>query len=149
MRKMLLGCMLALGAVMLFSGTPSFAVVPVEMHVTVPFAFYVEGTMLPAGRYVITNPEKGNVNVVEIKSADGKHAALVLTESVSPEGNSPRRPDLVFKNIDGTEHLTQIWADPGTAGNAIPFLGSNATATQAAAHRHHARNPQAPSPSGE
>lgn len=149
MRKMLLTAALALGTIMLLGGTPSFAVVPTEMHVTVPFSFSVEGTVLPAGRYLVTNPAPGNANLVQIRSEDGKSSAIVLTYSVDPGMRSPHRPDLVFKNINGTECLAQIWADPGSPGNAIPSPGSEGTATQAAMQKHHARGTQMPAASGE
>ncbi len=149
MRKMLLSAVLAAGTVMLLSGTPSFAIVPLEMHVTVPFEFHVEGTVLPAGRYVITNPAPGNTNLVEIRSEDGKSAALVLTESVYPGRKSPHKPDLVFRNVDGMAYLTQIWADPGTAGNGIPLPANQSSTSQAATRKHHTRNMQEPSASSQ
>ncbi len=149
MRKMLLSVALALGTIMLLGGTPSFAAVPLEMHVTVPFSFNVQGTVLPAGRYVVTNPAPGNTNLVEIRNEDGRSGVMVLTESVYPDRRSPRQPDLIFKNVNGTQCLAQIWADPGSPGNAIPHLGNEATATQATMHKHHARGTQMPAASGE
>ena len=149
MRKMLLSAALALGTIMLLGGTPSFAVVPLETHVTVPFSFNVEGTVLPAGRYVVTNPTPGNTNLVEIRSEDGRSGVLVLTESVYPGVKSPRHPDLVFKTVNGTQCLAQIWADPGSPGNAIPNPGNEAAVTQATMHKHHARGTQMPAASGE
>jgi len=133
---------------MLLGGTLGFSVVAGEMHMTIPFQFNVEGRTLPAGRYVITNPATGNLNLIEIRSQTGGPNVFVLTEPVSPSGNS-RKPDLVFRQVNGMEYLAQVWADPGSPGNAIPLPGNQTMATQARMQRHHARGMQMPAASGE
>jgi hypothetical protein len=149
MRRVLLSATLAIGTIMLLAATPSFGVIPEEMHVNVPFQFVVEGTTLPAGSYVLTNPSNGNTNEVEIRNGSGKSAAIVETEPLYPGKNSPGKPDLVFERIKGTEYLAEIWADPGSTGNEIRLPENQSRMTQAAMHRHHVRGTQVPSSSSE
>jgi hypothetical protein len=121
MRNKLMKLLLMGGSVMLLSGTLAFATVPNEMHVRIPFKFEVEGTTLPAGEYVISNPLSDSVNMIAIRSENGEHGVFVMTTPLHWTDMSPKKPDLVFKRMDGTEYLTQIWADPGTAGNQVPI----------------------------
>ncbi len=121
MRKVLLSACLAIGVVMLLSGTPSFAVVPQEMHVTIPFAFHVGDRLMPAGRYVITSPGIGNLNLLMIRDENGSPSVFVMTQPLNSRYDWPTKPDLIFKKINGVEYLAQIWANPGDRGNAVPL----------------------------
>jgi len=136
MKKVLLSVSLAIGAVMLLGGTPSFAIVPQEMHVTIPFPFHVEGRLLPAGSYVITSPGNGNLNLLEIRDQKGSPSVFVLTVPLHARADWPRRPDLVFKKVNGMEYLAQIWAIPGDEGNAVPLPGDQIMSTRAAMRSH-------------
>jgi len=136
MKKVLLSVSLAFGAVMLLSGTPSFAVVPQEMHVTVPFPFHVGDRLMPAGSYVITSPGTGNLNLLAIRSQNGGPSVFVMTQPLSANYGWPRKADLIFKKINGVEYLAQIWASPGDRGNAVPLPGDQIMSVRAAMKSH-------------
>ncbi len=136
MKRLLLSVSLAIGTVMLLSGTPSFAVIPQEMHVNIPFPFRVEGRSMPAGRYLLVNPSASNVNMIEIRSENGSPSIFVLTQPLHARYTWPRRPDLIFERINGVDYLAQIWAAPGSPGNAVPLPGNKILSTQAAMHNH-------------
>jgi len=136
MKKVLLSVSLAIGAVMLLGGTSSFAVVPQELHMTLPFPFHVEGRLLPAGSHVITSPGNGNLNLLEIRDQNGSPGVFVMTVPLHARTDWPRRPDLVFKKVNGMEYLAQIWAIPGDEGNAVPLPGDQIMSTRAAMRSH-------------
>ncbi len=136
MKKVLLSACLAIGVVMLLSGTPSFAVVPQEMHVTIPFPFHIGDRSMPAGRYVITSPGTSNLRLLMIRDENGSPSVFVMTQSLSSRYNWPSKPDLIFKNINGVEYLAQIWASPGDRGNAVPLPYHGFMSVRAAMNSH-------------
>ncbi len=117
---------------MLLSGTPSFGVVPQEMHVTVPFPFHVGDRSMPAGSYTITAPGTGNQNLLQIRNQNGSPGMFVMTVPLTASYDWPRRADLIFKKINGVEYLAQIWASPGDRGNAVPLPGREFMSVRAA-----------------
>ena len=136
MRRLLLSVSLAIGVAMLLSGTPSFAVVPQEVHVTIPFSFHVGNRLMPAGRYTITNPVTGNLNLLAIRDENGSPSIFVMTQPLNARYDWPRKPDLIFTKINGVEYLAQIWADPGDRGNAVPLPGNEIMSVRAAMNSH-------------
>ncbi len=136
MKKVLLSMSLAIGAVMLLSGAPSFAVIPQEMHVTIPFAFHVGNRLMPAGRYVLTNPGTANLNMLEIRDERGRPSVFVMTEPLSSRYDWPRKSDLIFEKINGVEYLAQVWAAPGDQGNAVPLPDHQIMSVRAAMNSH-------------
>jgi hypothetical protein len=110
----LLGLALAAGA------GSAWAVISREMHVTIPFEFVVNQRTMPAGEYIVTNPDTNSQDVLEIRSADGHNAVFVQTEPASPEGSGlVNKSELTFRKIDGKEHLVSVWEADTCAGNAI------------------------------
>ncbi len=136
MKKVLLSMSLAIGAVMLLGGTPSFAVIPQEMHVTIPFAFHVGNRLMPAGRYVLTNPGTANLNMLEIRDESGRPSVFVMTEPLSSRYDWPRKSGLIFEKINGVECLAQVWASPGDQGNAVPLPDHHIMSVRAAMNSH-------------
>ncbi len=136
MRKVLLSSFLAIGAVMLLSGTQSFAVVPQEMHVTIPFSFYVGNRLMPAGSYLITSPGTADINMLELRDQTGSPSVFVMTRPLTARYDWPRRSGLIFEKIHGLEYLAQIWASPGDRGNAVPLPDHEIMSVRAAMHSH-------------
>ncbi len=62
---------------------------------TIPFAFNVGNTRLPAGKYTltVTNPSSDR-KILQIRNADGRSTAMILTTGVS--GNAADSAKLVF-----------------------------------------------------
>lgn len=85
----------------------------------IPHSFVVNNTTLPPGSYTIkVADDYSNLNVLEIRSADGKMNVLVDTEPV----NLPRvmsRSELVFERIGDTYFLSQIFLRGDESGNQV------------------------------
>ncbi len=134
MRKVLLGSFLAIGVVMLLGRRLSYAVVPHEMHVTIPFSFHVGKRLMPAGSYLITTPELADVNMLEIRNQNGSPSVFVMTQPLTARYDWPRKSDLIFERINGVEYLAQIWASPRERGNAVPLPDHEIMSVRAAMH---------------
>lgn len=63
---------------------------------TIPFAFNVGETRLPAGKYTITvaNPTSDR-KILQVRNADGRSSAMIVTTSVV--GNVSEKTKLVFQ----------------------------------------------------
>jgi hypothetical protein len=72
---------------------------------TVPFDFIVGQMVMPAGKYVISEPM--DPAIVAVRSADGRHFSFVLTIPDSPN-DSAVQPELVFDRIGARSFLVQI-----------------------------------------
>jgi len=76
-----------------------------ELRATMPFAFSVGKTMLPAGSYTID--EASDPELLALRAADGKAAAFVATIADRPT-DMPATPELVFVRVGGTYRLESI-----------------------------------------
>jgi hypothetical protein len=87
--------------------SPALAFPHEAVVVHVPFSFVVNDKALPAGEYVVTQLDTAYPPLVEIRSMDGRHAAIALTVDRAP---LPRgtHPDLVFDKYGKTEFLHEI-----------------------------------------
>jgi hypothetical protein len=82
----------------------------------IPFAFTVGKSTLPAGKYTFTvvNPASDRT-VLQIRSADGRASAMILTNSV--KGIVTENAKLVFERYDDRYVFTQAQM----AGDATSF----------------------------
>jgi hypothetical protein len=74
--------------------------------VKVPFAFMVNGVQLPAGDYIVRQISEDG-QVLQIVSADGRHAAFAATIPWN-ELAQPNAPELVFEKFGSTHFLSRI-----------------------------------------
>jgi hypothetical protein len=76
------------------------------LKATVPFAFTVENTDLPAGTYTVYILPP--YNMIKVQSADGRKVAwIAVIPSLKSEGS--KQAELVFHHF-GTEYfLAQVW----------------------------------------
>lgn len=85
----------------------------------IPHSFVVNNTTLPPGSYTIkVADDYSNLNVLEIRSADGKTNVLFDTEPV----NLPRvmsRSELVFDKIGDTYFLSRVFMRGDESGNQV------------------------------
>jgi len=85
----------------------------------IPHSFVVNNTTLPPGSYTIrVADDYSNLNVLEIRSANGKTNVLFDTEPV----NLPRvmsRSELVFDRIGDTYFLTRVFMRGDESGNQV------------------------------
>jgi hypothetical protein len=113
MKRNLIGT-LSLLALSLLLTTPG-AYAQHAMQATVPFAFNVGSSRVPAGSYLITMDYHGDKIVVRNSSRTG---ATVLSHG-QRESAGKISLKLVFKRFGDQYFLTQIWGEQGNAGEAV------------------------------
>ena len=91
------------------------------LHASVPFAFKVGQTELPAGRYDVNYDATGAAGVVLVRSQDGRHAAFAIVEGAtrnrSEDARSPKEDaSLVFERQGSSYALSQIFGPDEETG---------------------------------
>jgi len=119
-RNFLLPVMGAL--VMTVSG---FAQTGVEARV--PFDFHVGKAVFPAGTYRVKFGEPAGA--VLVRSMEGKGAAIVITNGLSPAKEQVCR--LVFHQYGNVFYLNQVWGPDGGGRQLIPTAAEQETAMAA------------------
>lgn len=99
-RTICVGCLCALAAV------PLAAAPPARLAADVPFAFEVQGRVMPAGHYKL-NPV-GHAGVVSITHENGEKVLALLSRT----GVDNQTPELVFVRGGGRTKLTGIRTRP-------------------------------------
>lgn len=84
----------------------------------IPHAFVVRDTTLPAGKYTIRVADATDLNVLEIRSADGRTAVVFETESVQAN-RAPGKSELVFDKIGDKYFLSQVFLKGDNSGNQL------------------------------
>ena len=90
------------------------------IRANIPHSFVVNNATLPAGAYVITvvDPYASDLTVLGIRSANGKTAVFVDTESVAVPGLAPHT-ELVFDKIGDTYFLSKVFLEGDDGGNQL------------------------------
>ncbi|MGA7928705.1 MAG: hypothetical protein WCA20_22255 [Candidatus Sulfotelmatobacter sp.] len=73
---------------------------------TIPFAFTVENSNLPAGTYTISTLPP--YNMMKVQSADGRKVVMIPTIP-SPTSAESKQTKLVFDRIGSQYFLSQVW----------------------------------------
>jgi hypothetical protein len=96
-----------MGLLCLLSAMPLAAQIINGVDFTTSFPFYVGNAKLPAGSYIITQPDV-DAGVLQVRSTDGAHSAfvdIIATHSTQPHSNS----DVTFNKDGDSEYLNRIW----------------------------------------
>lgn len=74
----------------------------------VPFDFYVENQMLPAGEYIFEMGRVGDATTssITVRAKDGKVVTLVSTRPGTRRNTTPSQ--LVFNTYEGSFHLASV-----------------------------------------
>ena len=92
-----------------------------RIDATVPFAFVVGKTILPAGQYEIKQAYDDIPTLLMLRSTDGRESVLFETENVETRGDQPaRHTELVFDKVAGQIFLSKIWVSGDAFGNKLP-----------------------------
>jgi len=97
-----------LTALLFFGLSATSALGADKLQVHVPFSFYVENTLLPAGDYVVSTVDPFFESTLMIRSVDGGTGVQFLTESVE-KMQPANRSELVFDVASGQHYLSQVW----------------------------------------
>ena len=116
MRRLSVVVTLGLGVVALAS-TPALAL-PDIVTAHVPFAFSLGPQTFPAGDYLISPLSTLQQQVLFIRTSDGHHPALVMTQPAHPEGRNAQ-PVLVFDKVGSREFLRAVEV-PEDTGAKLP-----------------------------
>ena len=84
----------------------------------IPYDFVVRDQTLPAGRYTIKVSDDTNLNVLVLRSANGRRSALFQTQDIQAD-QTPRQTELTFNKIGDTYFLSQIWLAGSDQGVAL------------------------------
>jgi len=89
------------------------------IRVNIPHSFVVNNTTLPPGTYTIkVADDYSNLNVLEIRSGNGKTNVLFDTEPVNFE-REKRESEVVFDRIGNTYFLSQVFLKGDESGNQV------------------------------
>jgi hypothetical protein len=78
------------------------------IEAAIPFAFVVGNHTLPAGDYTIKVSDDTDLNLLVVRSTEGRTAAFFQTMDAQAKG-TPRQTELVFDKIGDNYFLSQIW----------------------------------------
>jgi hypothetical protein len=107
---------LLLGLGVLLIGTLAYAR-DLNIKVTVPFDFVVNGTTLPSGEYSVQGLAMGNA--ISIRKADHSAKALALGTRCESRKTS-ETSKLVFNRYGSHYFLAQIWMAGDDVGKELP-----------------------------
>jgi hypothetical protein len=82
------------------------------LTIKVPFEFVVGNQTFPAGTYYFRSllnsvPGKAEIDVLEVRAAEGGLYAAIVTDAVS--NSEPSHPKLVFARSGGRTFLSEVW----------------------------------------
>jgi hypothetical protein len=87
---------------------------PMRLQVDVPFAFRVDGQILPAGEYTLTSVSPASdVKILQLRDKSG-HAAVIHTSSVI--GKTQEKAKLVFNRYGDQYFFAQAWLPADNVG---------------------------------
>jgi hypothetical protein len=95
-----------LGLVVVAGASVAQAQIIGRLKSNIPFSFYVRNRLMPAGDYTIAELNAGS-GMMEIRSADGKSAAMFLT--IGKQEKDIRTPsELIFHKYGDKAFLSEI-----------------------------------------
>jgi hypothetical protein len=106
-------CVCAAAAALL-TGTATAAKTSSAAKAYVPFEFVVSGKTMPAGHYIISNPD--SAGVLSVRAERGSTTALAVSTRVSSPISRPA-PQLIFVRKGGKLHLSQVLTQHAQGGS--------------------------------
>ena len=106
MKRQLKTIAMILGLVVVAGASVAQAQIIGRLKSDIPFSFYVRNRLMPAGDYTIAELNPGS-GMMEIRSADGKSAAMFLT--INKQEKDTRTPsELIFHKYGDKAFLSEI-----------------------------------------
>jgi hypothetical protein len=108
--KLAIGKSLAFAVVVLGLCAGSAQAQEMTVKVKVPFAFLVQGQMMPAGEYVV-RPVNLDHTAMVIKGEDANRKAIAIVLTTPADGHDPagEKPALSFSRVENQYRLSAIW----------------------------------------
>jgi hypothetical protein len=127
--------MVALGlGLAAISSRPAFAMPPETLLAHIPFAFSVHDENMPPGDYRIQPLGDLDRDLLEVRSVDGRHTAIVFSEDAPAEPRTGR-PKLVFDRYGQMKFLHAIEI-PSETGATFEPTRSEVQAARSFASEH-------------
>ena len=92
------------------------------LRVSVPFSFTVENQSFPAGNYVISSLQMESRDVIQLRSADSKHATFVRTHPTYEVNRA--HMELIFEHYGTMYFLRQIRTQGDATGRELLLSNS-------------------------
>ena len=107
-----------LGGLVLLGASSASAQSGESLRATIPFEFKVGAVTLPAGQYDVSYRSTDVQSVLSIRSQDGRHSALVLTEPIDAKTPS-QGARLVFDRDGDAYKLSEVFAPAARVGSEV------------------------------
>lgn len=98
--------------------SPSFAQTA-NVHVTIPFDFYVSDRLLPAGTYAVSSLARANA--IQVNDGRGNMAFVIVTAPTTSRGADVGK--VVFRRYEGASFLASVYWDGSRPGSELPTSG--------------------------
>jgi hypothetical protein len=121
------------------SSRPALAMPPETLVAHIPFAFNVRDETMPPGDYRVQQLSDLEPQLLEVRSTDGRHTAIVFSEDARPASRAAK-PKLVFDRYGQMEFLHAIEV-PSETGAVLEPSRSEIQAARAFAAEHTAHAP--------
>jgi hypothetical protein len=107
-----------LGGLALLTAGAASAQTEESLRATIPFEFRVGQVTLPAGEYDVTYDALDAPNILTVRSQDGRHTALVLTEPIDAKAPT-KGARLVFDRDGDAYQLSEVFAPAARVGSEV------------------------------
>jgi hypothetical protein len=89
-----------------------------SVQAEIPFQFHVGSKTLPAGKYLIRQLDEMDLNVMQIRSADGKLSALFNVEGVQAKA-TPDNTEVIFNKYGDQYFLSELFDEGEPDGSKV------------------------------
>jgi len=110
--------LLSLGALAFLIAPSANAQITREIRANIPFSFYVQDTRLPAGSYTLNMLDDSDLQVMQIRSQDGKDA-VVFDVDDTQQNSTPSTTELIFHRYGSHEYLSRIFESGSADGSRV------------------------------
>ncbi len=96
----------------------SYAQIEGRIEAKVPFKFYAENTLLPAGNYTIET-SADDMSTLLLRSTNDRVEVLVQAEQTEAT-TVPNEPSLMFSKVGDKDFLSNVWVGGQRIGYVLP-----------------------------
>ena len=112
----------ALGGLVLIGTGSAHAQGLESVRAEIPFDFKVGHATLPAGDYRLRH-DPAELGVLTVRSTDGRHGAVVMTEPIEARNGTPYANKLVFEREGTSFVLSEVFTNESSVG--VEVLGTH------------------------
>ena len=106
---------MAVGGLVLMESGSAYAQGVEKVRAEISFDFKVGQSTLPAGDYRLSH-DPAELGVLTVRSADGRHVAVVMTEAIEARKGTPNANKLVFEREGASYVLSEVFTKDSSVG---------------------------------